>query len=760
MSRKKTTKRTYRKRKKQTLAPVWVFVISLSLIILSLLGMFELGAIGVFLSNCTKLLFGDLPVIYFALVIFASIAWIFRRKGINLSSKQKLAVFFLWISLSLLFVLSSDNSLKGMNVIQTYFKDLNGVYNGSIKAQGGIFGALFYGLFTYLFDRVGTLIMVGFLMVLALILYFYPSVSELQEKIWNKDVKLKPLMKKSGFKWKKDRPKQLNIDDYIEDEDMDVFVEFEPIDMATALKKEINSKTPSKVTFIEAESVSKKVQLKPKIEEKENQKTLSDSTGIVEQDSKYELPSLALLDNPTSFKGSLANNTSASQKGLKLIEILETFGIKATIIETHIGPAVTKFELRLDSSVKVSRIQSLQDNIMMELAVKEIRIEAPIPGKNAVGIEIPNIEMSPVRLIQLIESIPLKMENDKLLLALGKNLMGTNIYGVLNRMPHLLIAGATGSGKSVCVNSMIATLLLRTKPSEVKLLLIDPKKVEFAVFNDVPHLIAPVISDPVMAAKALNVIVKMMENRYDEFSKVGARNISSYNEKANQDKTLKPMPSIVVIIDELADLMMVSGKEVESSIQRITQLARAAGIHLVVATQRPSVDVITGVIKANIPSRIAFAVSSGTDSRTILDATGAERLLGYGDMLYQPVGEQHPIRIQGVFISDDEVARVANAVKEKSKPFFDDAFINLDGVSGNDGFIETSNDPLFEEVKEYVIEAQKASTSLLQRRFGIGYNRAARMIDALEEACIIGPVQGSKPRDVYVKPDDEVQEGD
>lgn len=760
MSRKKTTKRTYRKRKKQTLAPVWIFVISLSLIILSLLGMFELGAIGVFLSNCTRLLFGDLPVIYFGLVIFASIAWIFRRKGINLSSKQKLAVFFLWISLSLLFVLSSDNSLKGMNVIQTYFKDLNGVYSGSIKAQGGIFGALFYGLFTYLFDRVGTMIMVGFLMVLALILYFYPSASKLQEKIWNKDVKLKPLMKKSGFKWKKDRPKQLNIDDYIEDEDMDVFVEFEPIDMATALKKEINSKTPSKVTFIEAEPVSKKVQLKPTNEEKENQKTLSDSTGIVEQDSKYELPSLALLDNPTSFKGSLANNTSASQKGLKLIEILETFGIKATIIETHIGPAVTKFELRLDSSVKVSRIQSLQDNIMMELAVKEIRIEAPIPGKNAVGIEIPNIEMSPVRLIQLIESIPLKMENDKLLLALGKNLMGTNIYGVLNRMPHLLIAGATGSGKSVCVNSMIATLLLRTKPSEVKLLLIDPKKVEFAVFNDVPHLIAPVISDPVMAAKALNVIVKMMENRYDEFSKVGARNISSYNEKANQDKTLKPMPSIVVIIDELADLMMVSGKEVESSIQRITQLARAAGIHLVVATQRPSVDVITGVIKANIPSRIAFAVSSGTDSRTILDATGAERLLGYGDMLYQPVGEQHPIRIQGVFISDDEVARVANAVKEKSKPFFDDAFINLDGVSGNDGFIETSNDPLFEEVKEYVIEAQKASTSLLQRRFGIGYNRAARMIDALEEACIIGPVQGSKPRDVYVKPDDEVQEGD
>ena len=760
MSKKKTTKETNRKRKKQTLAPVWIFVISLSLITLSLLGMFELGALGIFLSSITKLLFGDLPVIYFAIVIFTSVAWILRKKGINLSLKQKYSVVLLWISLSLLLVLISQNSLKGMSVIKSYFDNLNGVYTGSLKAQGGIFGALFYGLFSYLFDRIGTMIMVGFIVVLSFILYFYPSASKLQEKIWNTDIKLKPLKRKSMFKWKQDKPKQFNMEDFIEDENKDVFTEFEPIDMATALKKEINSKTPSKVTFIEAESISKKVQPKSKVVEKDTHQIETSSTGSVELESKYELPSLNLLDNPTTFKGSTANNTSATQKGLKLIEILDTFGIKATLIETHIGPAVTKFELRLDSSVKVSRIQSLQDNIMMELAVKEIRIEAPIPGKNAVGIEIPNIEMSPVRLIQLIESIPPKIENEKLLLALGKNLMGTNTYGVLNRMPHLLIAGATGSGKSVCVNSMIATLLLRTKPSEVKLLLIDPKKVEFAVFNEVPHLIAPVVSDPVMAAKALNVIVKMMENRYDEFSKVGARNISSYNEKANLDNSLKPMPSIVVIIDELADLMIVSGKEVESSIQRITQLARAAGIHLVVATQRPSVDVITGVIKANIPTRIAFAVSSGTDSRTILDSTGAERLLGYGDMLYQPVGEQHPIRIQGVFISDDEVARIANAVKEQSKPFYEDVFMNLDGVSGNEGFVEMSDDPLYEEVKEYVIEAQKASTSLLQRRFGIGYNRAARMIDALEEANVIGPVQGSKPRDVYLQPDCLIKQDD
>lgn len=760
MSKKKTTTRTYKKRKKKAIAPIWIFVISLSLITLSLLGMFELGALGIFLSNTTKLLFGQLPVVYFAMVIFASITWIFRKKGINLSLKQKIAVFLLWVSLSLVLVLTSDNLLKGMEVVRNYIENLNSVFNGSVKAQGGIFGALFYGLFSYLFDRVGTIIMVGFLVVLSIIIFLYPNSSKLQEKIWNTEFKLKPMTKGSMFRWKRNKPKQLDMDDFIEDEDNDVFTEFEPIDMATALKKEINSKSPSKVTFIEAEPVSKKVQLKPKIDNQKEQPIVTDSTGTIELDTKYELPSLTILDNPATFKGSNANVMSASQKGQKLIEILDTFGIKSTLIESHIGPAVTKFELRLDSSVKVSRIQSLQDNIMMELAVKEIRIEAPIPGKNAVGIEVPNIEMSPVRLIQLIDSIPTKIENEKLLLALGKNLMGTNIYGILNRMPHLLIAGATGSGKSVCVNSMIATLLLRTKPSEVKLLLIDPKKVEFSVFNEVPHLIAPVVSDPVMAAKALNIIVKMMENRYDEFSKVGARNISSYNEKATQDETLKVMPSIVVIIDELADLMMVSGKEVESSIQRITQLARAAGIHLIVATQRPSVDVITGVIKANIPTRIAFAVSSGTDSRTILDSTGAERLLGYGDMLYQPVGEQHPIRIQGVFISDDEVARIANTVKSQAKPFYEDVFMNLDGVSGNEGFVESSDDPLYEEVKEYVIEVQKASTSLLQRRFGIGYNRAARMIDALEEANIIGPVQGSKPRDVYIKNEVEVQEND
>jgi S-DNA-T family DNA segregation ATPase FtsK/SpoIIIE len=334
--------------------------------------------------------------------------------------------------------------------------------------------------------------------------------------------------------------------------------------------------------------------------------------------------------------------------------------------------------------------------------------------------------------------------------------MGRPVYGELDKMPHLLVAGATGSGKSVCINSIITTLLMRTTPDEVKLLLIDPKKVEFTNFAHIPHLIGPVISDAAEASRSLKVIVMMMENRYEIFSKVGVRNITAYNEMviAKPDEHLAVMPWVVVIIDELADLMVVAGKDVEASIQRITQLARAAGIHLIVATQRPSVDVITGIIKSNIPSRIAFAVSSGVDSRTILDHIGAERLLGYGDMLYIPIGEPASIRIQGVFVSDDEVRRVAEAASAQGKPRYDDAFIRLEGLDKNEGFVNANDDPLFEEVKEYVISTQKASTSSLQRRFALGYNRAARMIDALEEQGVIGPSQGSRPRDVYVKKED------
>ena len=473
----------------------------------------------------------------------------------------------------------------------------------------------------------------------------------------------------------------------------------------------------------------------------------------------YILPPLDLLDPSIISTNNNINVNSSKIKSAKVIEILNNFGIKADLLDIHIGPSVTKFEIKPDSSVKIAKILNLQDNIKMELAAKDIRIEAPISGKNAVGIEIPNVESTPVKLIDLIKNIDSKYDNNKLLLILGKDLLGQPIYCELNKMPHLLIAGATGSGKSVCMNTIIMSLLLRAKPNEVKLLLIDPKKVEFALYHQIPHLIGPVISDANEASNALKVVVTMMDERYNLFSKVQARNIQVYNDLAsNPDNNIKKLPYIVVIIDELADLMAIAGKDVEMSIQRITQLARASGIHLIVATQRPSTDVVTGIIKSNIPSRISFAVSSGIDSRTILDTQGAERLLGNGDMLYLPTGESSAIRLQGVYTSDNEVSRLSNYTKSMGLPYYDDAFVRLEGLNNNNtdnNIVDKEDDPIIEEVIKFIKVQQKASTSLLQRRFGIGYNRAARLIDLLEEKGIIGPVNGSKAREVYIKNDQQ-----
>ena len=479
----------------------------------------------------------------------------------------------------------------------------------------------------------------------------------------------------------------------------------------------------------------------------------------------YQLPKLNVLDPIPVKPKDDPNVEAAREKGELLIQVLRNFDIEARLLETHIGPAVTKFEIRPESNVKVSKILNLTDDVKMQLAVRDIRIEAPIPGHNAVGVEVPNVQPIPVKMKELIQMIPEKERNQPLLFILGKDLLGNCVTCRMDKMPHLLIAGATGSGKSVCMNSIITSLLLRTKPEEVKMLLIDPKKVEFTPYHKIPHLIGPVINDPAKANNALKVIVRIMDERYDVFSKCGVRNIQVYNEKVkdgsinNGNTPSQPdyqfMPYIVVIIDELADLMAVAGKEVEGSIQRITQLARAAGIHLIVATQRPSTDVITGIIKANIPSRIAFSVSSGIDSRTILDHVGAERLLGNGDMLYMPIGQSAATRVQGVFVTDDEVHRITDYVSAQAVPMYDDAFVLLEGVEGGEDIavVGADADPLYEEIKAYVIDAQKASTSLLQRRFGIGYNRAARMIDLLEQKGVIGPAQGSKPREVFIKKD-------
>lgn len=511
---------------------------------------------------------------------------------------------------------------------------------------------------------------------------------------------------------------------------------------------------PAEPEMEEVEEVQQPVEEESK-EEEEKKRHVVDF-------KKYRLPKMEKVLDPRPADNSNSENVrNAKVRGKQLIDLLAQFDIQAHLADVHIGPSVTQFEVQTEATVKVSKILGLTDNLKMSLEAKDIRIEAPIPGRNAVGIEIPNEKATPVKMRELVNTISEKDKNEPLLFMLGKDLLGRTVTCRIDKMPHLLIAGATGSGKSVCMNSIITSLLLRTKPDEVKMLLIDPKKVEFTPYRAIPHLIGPVINDAAEANNALKVIVRIMDERYNIFAANGVRNIAGYHallakKPVEERKRMDKMPYIVVIIDELADLMLVAGKEVEASIQRITQLARAAGIHLIVATQRPSTDVITGIIKANIPSRIAFSVSSGIDSRTILDHVGAERLLGNGDMLYMPIGQNSPTRIQGVFVTDEEVERIAGACSEQGGPLYDDAFIMLEGVNNNEGGgLEVSDDPLFQEIKDYVIDAQKASTSLLQRRFGIGYNRAARMIDELERSGIIGPAQGSKPRDVYVKKDKE-----
>ncbi len=491
-----------------------------------------------------------------------------------------------------------------------------------------------------------------------------------------------------------------------------------------------------------------------------NKETLDDDHPKTLQDEQeYILPSLTLLDNPILNKKNNSNDFTKSSKEL-LENVLSDFGISGKVVAIHIGPAVTQYELVVPNGTKVSKILSINKEIALALAAKDVRIQAPIPGKNTIGIEIPNPQISMVKVKEILGA-DFKGKDGKIVAALGKDIMGTPKVMDIAKTPHLLIAGATGSGKSVCINTILASILMRYRPNEVKLVLVDPKKVELSNYNGVPHLMTPVVTDPKKASIALQKIVGEMERRYNKFEETGVKNITTYNEMIQKGNKKHPeridpiMPYIVVIIDELADLMLVASKEVEDSIMRITQMARAAGIHLIVATQRPSTDVITGVVKSNIPSRISFAVSSNIDSRTILDMGGAEKLLGKGDMLYLPMGENSPIRIQGCYISDDEIKRIIDYCVSAQKAKYDDTLFSQDVSNngyGKNNEPEEYDDPMYNEVVEFAIQTGKISASLLQRRFRFGYNRAARIVDLLEERGIIGPATGtSKPREVLVK---------
>lgn len=469
----------------------------------------------------------------------------------------------------------------------------------------------------------------------------------------------------------------------------------------------------------------------------------------LKQLKQYELPSINILDDVEVSEK--MDNKEVLKQGKILEETLLNFGVNAKVSKIRIGPAVTQFEVQPDIGVKVSKIINLQNDIALSLAAKDIRIEAPIPGKSAVGIEVPN---SVVSMVTVREVLKRKSSENPLEVVLGKDISGAPILAELNKMPHLLVAGATGSGKSVCINGIIVSLLMNAKPHEVKLMMIDPKMVELNVYNGIPHLLSPVVTNPQKASDALNRIVSEMERRYDLFSHSHTRNIEAYNqylerESDNPEKVQK-LPYIVVIIDELADLMMVASKDVEASITRIAQMARAAGIHLIIATQRPSVNVITGIIKANIPSRIAFSVSSQIDSRTIIDSQGAEKLLGRGDMLFLPSGRSKPLRVQGAFLSDNEVQDVVDFITSQMKANYEKSIMNKEPQTEE---VE-SEDELYPDAKWFVIEEQRASASLLQRQFRIGYNRAARLVDDLEANGIIGPASGSKPRNVLVENDE------
>ena len=737
--KKNTRKKTTTKKKTQTtnLKENRLFRLSVLLFIMaiSIIALFKFGILGSFFFQLFNYFFGVLAYVVLIGIILYCVSTILQVDTSVIKARQIVGAILLFVAIQLFVGMQDYNGSTFWAGFFQVTENTVPILLGEMSTQGGLFGNLLSGIFGSLFDSLGTILFLVLMIALSIVLIGYETIKE----------------------WIQSFPKEQSDDDFfdemINDNSGAKGVEIDaPINMNRQDIDIFNKEPKPKAKKVKVPEPIDSAVRKPVVEKSAEPAHYMDYGQSAYAD--YKLPKLSLLDEVNRSARSSSNMSAAKSQGKKLIEILNEFGINAELVQIHIGPSVTKFEIKPELGVRVNRISNLQGDIKMGLAATDIRIEAPIPGKNAVGIEIPNVEKTTVQMKDLMRSIPAKNANKKLLFCLGKDLMGESVYGQLDKMPHLLIAGATGSGKSVCVNAIISSLLMRTRPDEVKLVLIDPKKVEFTPYADVPHLIAPVITDGEMANKALKVVVAMMDHRYELFGEAGVRNIAGYNEYVFKypEDGLAPLPRVVVIIDELADLMLVAAKEVESSIQRITQLARAAGIHLIVATQRPSVDVITGVIKANIPSRIAFAVSQAVDSRTILDQTGAERLLGNGDMLYLPNGETSPKRIQGVFIQDDEVNAISSYVKKQAKPQYDDAFIQLREIASQGGQVSPeAADPLYEEVKSFVIQQRKASTSLIQRRFSVGYARAARLVDILEAEGVIGPANGSKPREVYVQ---------
>ena len=739
-TKKKNTKKTKKAKKAKNNIPTLskeayrslYFVISILIVILSVL---QMGIIGRFFDSFFKYLFGSFSYIFYLIIIAIPIYYILDKK---LKSPILVASVFILIDFLFQLVLIGN---KDTNYIS--FSD---IYNNKVSLYGG--GIISYypvKLLIYLLSYYGSLLIVISAIITIIVLYLNINYRSFVLKI--------KYYVSNAFE----------RDTYVEEIESNI----EPSEFEINNTEDLNNENSNEQRyndikdkelvvdireFPEEENTDEMVASRPTkrriIEEVKEEPTQEIDKIEVNEESydNYVLPPITLLNNPT--KKQTVTKGDIVEKSKILQSTFNNFGIEVKIVKAIVGPSITQFQILPTPGTKVSKIVNLSNDIALNLAAKDVRIEAPIPGKSLIGIEIPN---SVNELVTMKEVFVNDKDNSPLSVALGKDVSGEAMFTRIDKTPHLLIAGSTGSGKSVCVNTIITSILLKNKPDKVKLIMIDPKMVELSIYDGIPHLLTSVVTDPLKAADVLHKVVLEMESRYREFARTRVRNIEGYNKIAEKDPDYRELPYIVVIIDELADLMMVSSKEVEESIARIAQKARAAGIHMIIATQRPSVDVITGVIKTNIPSRIAFAVSSSVDSRTILDKSGAETLLGKGDMLYLSADSSKPVRIQGAFLSDDEVEKVVDFVKSQSEAQYDPNMTPSEVSSQSGGSSADEADPLYKEVLLFIAKTQKASASLLQRRFKIGYNRAARIIDMLEEDGYIGPVDGSKPRKVFLE---------
>lgn len=771
--KKTTSKKRTNSRKKKNDNPIR-YVIAILVVVLMVLGVFQLGIIGRLIDSFFNYLFGYSRYLTYILVLLAT-GFITYSKRIPKTRRTAgsivLQIALLFVS-QLVFHFNSGIKAEREPVLSYVYQSYQ--HSHFPNFGGGVLGFYLLELSVPLISLFGVCIITILLLcsnvilltnhqhrevakvVLENIKAWFGSFNEkMSERNQEKQLKReeKARLKEEQKARQNEQPQIKDVSDFTEvPQERDI-----PIYGHTENESKSQSQPSRKKRVFDAENSSNNIvnhhqadqqeQLTEQTHNSVESENTIEKAGEVTNVS-YVVPPLTLLNQPAKQKAT--SKAEVQRKGQVLENTLKDFGVNAKVTQIKIGPAVTQYEIQPAQGVKVSKIVNLHNDIALALAAKDVRIEAPIPGRSAVGIEVPNEKISLVSLKEVLdEKFP---SNNKLEVGLGRDISGDPITVPLNEMPHLLVAGSTGSGKSVCINGIITSILLNAKPHEVKLMLIDPKMVELNVYNGIPHLLIPVVTNPHKAAQALEKIVAEMERRYDLFQHSSTRNIKGYNElirKQNQelDEKQPELPYIVVIVDELADLMMVAGKEVENAIQRITQMARAAGIHLIVATQRPSVDVITGIIKNNIPSRIAFAVSSQTDSRTIIGTGGAEKLLGKGDMLYVGNGDSSQTRIQGAFLSDQEVQDVVNYVVEQQQANY---VKEMEPDAPVDKSEMKSEDALYDEAYLFVVEQQKASTSLLQRQFRIGYNRASRLMDDLERNQVIGPQKGSKPRQVLI----------